>query len=116
MSPLVRDMFERFYQNREHWSSAVMCMAEIDALCALAEVSNMPNMCCPIIKEEFDKPYLHIEQMRHPLIEKKFPDKPFIANDLKMNYDDSRTLLITGPNMGGKSTLLRTSCLVIIMA
>lgn len=54
--------------------------------------------------------------MRHPLIEKKFPDKPFIANDLIMNYKDSRTLLITGPNMGGKSTLLRTSCLVIIMA
>jgi len=39
ISPLIRDMFERFYQNREHWSSAVKCMAEIDALCSLAAVS-----------------------------------------------------------------------------
>jgi len=49
ISPLIRDMFERFYNNREHWSSAVKCMAEIDALCALAEVSNEQNMVRPIV-------------------------------------------------------------------
>ena len=36
ISPLIRDMFERFYQNREHWSSAVKCLAELDAYCAMA--------------------------------------------------------------------------------
>jgi DNA mismatch repair ATPase MutS len=40
ISPLIRDMFERFYQNREHWSSAVKCLAEVDALCSLAEASS----------------------------------------------------------------------------
>ena len=40
ISPLIRDMFERFYANREHWSSAVKCLAEVDALCALAEASS----------------------------------------------------------------------------
>ena len=40
ISPLIRDMFERFYQAREHWLNAVKCMAEVDALCALADISN----------------------------------------------------------------------------
>jgi DNA mismatch repair ATPase MutS len=51
ISPLIRDMFERFYQNRDHWSSAVKCLAEVDALCALAEASSQPNMIKPIIHE-----------------------------------------------------------------
>ena len=38
VSPLIRDIFERFYCNREYWASAVKCMVEIDALCALASV------------------------------------------------------------------------------
>jgi DNA mismatch repair protein MSH6 len=116
VSPLIRDMFERFYQNREHWSSAVKCMAEIDALCALAEASNEPNMIIPKVLPATDKPFLNIKGMRHPLIEKKFAEKEFVPNDLLMDADNKRTLLITGPNMGGKSTLLRTSCLIVIMA
>jgi len=53
--------------------------------------------------------------MRHPLLERKH-EKSFVANDIDIDYDRQRTLLITGPNMGGKSTLLRTTCLVVIMA
>jgi DNA mismatch repair protein MSH6 len=53
--------------------------------------------------------------MRHPLIEKK-ESGTFIANDLTLSSDDQRTILITGPNMGGKSTILRTTCLIVIMA
>lgn len=69
ISPLIRDMFERFYQNREHWSSAVKCIAEVDALCALAVVSNSANMVKPIIHPTVDAPFMKIIQMRHPLIE-----------------------------------------------
>lgn len=49
ISPLVRDMFERFYQNREHWLTAVKCMAELDALCSLALVSSAPDMVRPVV-------------------------------------------------------------------
>jgi DNA mismatch repair ATPase MutS len=61
ISPLIRDMFERFYHNREHWSSAVKCFAELDALCALAEVSNERDMVCPILHPKSDKPFMSIK-------------------------------------------------------
>jgi DNA mismatch repair protein MSH6 len=53
--------------------------------------------------------------MRHPLLERKSQEK-FVSNDLEIRYKDQRALLITGPNMGGKSTMLRTTCLIVIMA
>ena len=115
ISPLIRDMFERFYQFRDHWTSSVRCMAELDALQALAQVSAAAGMTKPLV-HSFDRPPLiKIHQMRHPLLDSDDQCK-FIANDLHMNFESQRTILITGPNMGGKSTLLRTTCLVIIMA
>ena len=90
-------------------------MAEIDAYCALAEVSIDPNMTKPKILSMLKKPTLKIKGMRHPLLEKKYEDD-FVPNDIELNFDDQRSLLITGPNMGGKSTTLRTTCLVLIMA
>ena len=71
ISPLIRDMFERFYQNREHWTAAVKCIGELDALCALAYTSSDSNMIRPIIHSMEQKPFLKIKQMRHPLLEKK---------------------------------------------
>lgn len=58
---------------------------------------------------------MKIIKMRHPLLENQFSHE-FIPNDIEMNFEDQRTILITGPNMGGKSTLLRTTCLIVIMA
>lgn len=141
ISPLIRDMFERFYQNREHWLTAVKCMAEMDALCSLALVSNAPDMVRPVVhgapdqveaqKAEKDstnkddetvapqRPFLKIEGMRHPLLEHQELNeyvKQFVANDVSMDFETSRCLLITGPNMGGKSTTLRSACLLVIMA
>lgn len=60
ISPLIRDMFERFYQNREHWSSAVKCIAEIDALCSLAVVSSGANMIKPIVHPMKREPRMKI--------------------------------------------------------
>ena len=53
--------------------------------------------------------------MRHPLLERKY-ETTFVSNDVKMDFDNQRAILITGPNMGGKSTILRTTCLIVIMA
>lgn len=72
-------------------------------------------MVKPIIHQQCEKPFIDIKQMRHPLLERKY-ETSFVANDVKMDYEDQRAILITGPNMGGKSTILRTTCLIIIMA
>jgi DNA mismatch repair ATPase MutS len=92
-------------------------MAEIDALFALAEASNSHNMVRPkVLSSNSNQSFLKFIKMRHPLVEYNNKDKQFIPNDIEMDFNKSRSLLITGPNMGGKSTLLRTICLVVIMA
>ena len=63
-------------------------MAEIDALCALAEVSSEANMVVPRVLPKGDKPYLKMRGIRHPLIEKKFAEKEFVPNDIDMDYDN----------------------------
>jgi DNA mismatch repair protein MutS len=87
-------------------------LATLDALCALAETA---------VRYRYTRPVLHdgdemlIAQGRHPLIE-SFSDEPFIPNDLRMNNSTDRLLIITGPNMGGKSTVLRQAAIIAILA
>ena len=87
-------------------------LATLDALCALAELA---------VRHAYVRPVLHdgdemsIIQGRHPLIE-SFSDEPFIPNDLRMNNSTDRMLIITGPNMGGKSTVLRQAAIIAILA
>jgi DNA mismatch repair protein MutS len=84
----------------------------LDALASLAEVA---------VRRRYQRPVLHdgdeleIKAGRHPVIE-AIGDAPFIPNDLYMNGSTERLLIITGPNMGGKSTLLRQTALVCLMA
>jgi DNA mismatch repair protein MutS len=87
-------------------------LATLDAISALAEVA---------VRRRYTKPQLHdtdeieIRQGRHPVIE-AHADAPFIPNDLYMNNSTDRLLIITGPNMGGKSTILRQVALISILA
>ena len=59
---------------------------------------------------------MHIKEGRHPVIERMHPDEQFVPNDITMKTNDSQVLLITGPNMAGKSTFLRQNALIAIMA
>jgi len=86
-------------------------LAELDVLSNFAERALslgylQPTFC--------DETCLHIEQGRHPIIEQVLND-PFVANDIKLN-DERRMLIITGPNMGGKSTYMRQTALIVLMA
>jgi DNA mismatch repair protein MutS len=87
-------------------------LATLDALAGLAEVA---------ARRRYAKPQLHdadeieIRQGRHPVIE-AHSDAPFVPNDLYMNNSTDRLLIITGPNMGGKSTILRQLALISILA
>lgn len=86
-------------------------LAEIDCYAALAEISSRYGY----VRPEFTDDELKIESGRHPILDEMMKDPKYVANSVEMNKDES-ILLITGPNMGGKSTYMRQTALIIIMA
>lgn len=105
---LVKELAEQHLKAIQNLASS---LAEIDALINLAERAERLDWCRP---EMSDKPGIYIEQGRHPVVEAMISE-PFIANDLTLN-DATRMRIITGPNMGGKSTYMRQVALIAIMA
>jgi len=88
-------------------------IAEVDVLSSLAEIAERYNYCRPCLDESL---IVQIVEGRHPVLERLSLDEPFVPNDLYMDDEDSQILVITGPNMAGKSTLLRQAALIIILA
>ncbi|CCE22823.1 DNA mismatch repair protein MutS [Methylotuvimicrobium alcaliphilum] len=86
-------------------------LAELDVLAAFAERAETLNLTRPQLT---DKPGIDIEGGRHPVVE-QVSDIPFVANDLKLS-PQRRMLIITGPNMGGKSTYMRQAALIVLIA
>jgi DNA mismatch repair protein MutS len=86
-------------------------LAELDALAALAERGHALEWTAPMLVAE---PSLAIHAGRHPVVE-RFTDAPFVPNDLKLDAG-RRMLIITGPNMGGKSTYMRQAALIVLLA
>ena len=86
-------------------------LAEIDCYCALSEVSSKYHY----VKPEFSDDELDIENGKHPILDEMMKNPRYVSNSVKMNRSQS-ILLITGPNMGGKSTYMRQTALIIIMA
>jgi DNA mismatch repair protein MSH6 len=117
ITPFVYALFTRFLDSRHLWQPAVAVLAELDCLASLAVASNNQDepMCRPQFLKYEDKykkrPYLELKSMRHPCASL---GKKFVPNDTVI--DKASVLLVTGPNMGGKSTLLRQTCLGVILA
>ena len=86
-------------------------LAELDVLNNLAERAHSLNLCKPVFQ---DHPGVLIKGGRHPVIEQVI-NKPFIPNDTVLS-EKERTLMITGPNMGGKSTYMRQTALIVLLA
>jgi DNA mismatch repair protein MutS len=86
-------------------------LAELDTLAALAERAAALEWSAPTLVAE---PRLTIEAGRHPVVE-RFADAPFVPNDLKLDAA-RRMLIVTGPNMGGKSTYMRQAALIVLLA
>jgi DNA mismatch repair protein MutS len=86
-------------------------VAELDALAAFAERAAALEWVCPQLTTE---PRLEIQGGRHPVVE-RFVDAPFVPNDLRLDAG-RRMLIITGPNMGGKSTFMRQAALIALLA
>ena len=86
-------------------------IAELDVLCNLAERAAALNLCAPTLS---DQSGIQIENGRHLVVEDVM-DGPFIPNDTRLN-PERRMLMITGPNMGGKSTYMRQTALIVLLA
>ena len=106
----LREQIEAYIVPIQKTSSAVACL---DVLCSFAEVSDRLGYVKPVIDESLE---LEILKGRHPVIEQTIPDGQFVSNDVYMNDHDTSMLLITGPNMAGKSTYMRQTALIVLMA
>ena len=88
-------------------------LAELDVLASLATVAYESNYICPNIVMNGQ---INIRDGRHPVIEKFLKREVFVPNDVVLNHDDEEFMLITGPNMAGKSTYMRQVAILMIMA
>lgn len=88
-------------------------IASIDALASLARVTAEYNYCRPKV-DDGDK--IDIREGRHPIVERVSPTERFVPNDVLLDSGENRLLMITGPNMAGKSTVMRQTALIILMA
>lgn len=88
-------------------------LAQLDVLCSLAEVAQRYNYCRPHITEDNT---ITITEGRHPVIERSLPAGRFVPNDVHLDQNSQQLLIITGPNMAGKSTVLRQTALIVLLA
>ncbi len=89
-------------------------IGQIDCLLSFAELAKQNNYIRPQLDESTD---LEIKNGRHPVIEKQLPiDEEYIANDVVLNRNQQQIIMITGPNMSGKSAILRQTALIVLLA
>jgi DNA mismatch repair protein MutS len=107
-------LLEALAPHLEAISAVARSLASLDALAALAEQARRGDWCRPRFVRE---PLIEIERGRHPVVEARLAEsgKPFIANDCRLDAK-CRMLVITGPNMGGKSTFMRQVALIVVLA
>jgi DNA mismatch repair protein MutS len=109
---LFVEVREKISQEKERLQKIAACVALLDVLSCLAELASQRSYKRPIISEEEG---IRIVDGRHPVIEVT-NDEPFIPNDTVLDRQSNQILIVTGPNMGGKSTYLRQVALICILA
>lgn len=114
---LERMWFERLCDkiigHRERIQKTAELIGIIDCVASLAHVSRINNYVRPLITEDGK---IDIKEGRHPVLERMLPPGTFIPNDVYLDMDSHQVLVITGPNMAGKSTILRQVALIVLMA
>ena len=108
---LYEHLLDKIYESIQQLSPMADALSQLDVLNNLAERALTLNWNCPQLQST---PGMDIIGGRHPVIEQVLQER-FIANDLHFNKDQS-LLLITGPNMGGKSTFMRQNALIVLLA
>ena len=89
-------------------------VAQLDCLCSFTQLAIENKYVCPDLDKTFE---LEIKNGRHPVIEKQLPvGTPYIANDVFLDRETQQLIMITGPNMSGKSAILRQTALIVLLA
>ena len=88
-------------------------MAEVDVYCSLADVASRHGYARPELN---DGDTLDIQQGRHPVVERTMPPGAFVPNDMRLSNSDEALVILTGPNMAGKSTFIRQGAIIALMA
>jgi DNA mismatch repair protein MutS len=88
-------------------------VAEADVFCALAEAAARYGYICPIVD---DGDAVIIRDGRHPVVERMLPEGAFVPNDAHLTNEDAQIIILTGPNMAGKSTYIRQVALIVLLA
>ncbi len=113
---------QQLFSELVNWMSAYIkpvqqnasLIGRLDCLCGFAQLAKDNSYNCPDMDDSFD---LEIKEGRHPVIEKQLPiGEPYIANDLFLDRSSQQIIMITGPNMSGKSAILRQTALIVLLA
>jgi DNA mismatch repair protein MutS len=110
---IFNEIRQEIVKNYKNLQSAARFLARLDCLLNLAEVADQNDYCRP---EMTIDGRIHIEDGRHPVVEKMITAERFVPNTVSMDNETNQILIITGPNMAGKSTVLRQVALLVIMA
>ena len=110
---LFKAVRDHLAENVARIQSTAKAIAKIDVFASLALVASRNNYCKPKINESG---ILDIKNGRHPVVEKMITNDMFIDNDTYLNNGNNRIAIITGPNMAGKSTYMRQTALIVLMA
>ncbi|MEO0900916.1 MAG: DNA mismatch repair protein MutS [Bacteroidota bacterium] len=115
---LEQQLFEQLLMWMQEYITPVQknaqLVAQLDCLCGFACLAQDNNYCLP---EMNDSTALEIRDGRHPVIEKQLPPgESYIANDVILNRDEQQIIMVTGPNMSGKSAILRQTALITLLA
>ncbi len=92
---------------------AASAVALVDVYCALAEAASRYGYARPVVDEGEE---IAVRDGRHPVVERMTPDGTFVLNDISISNRDAQIMMLTGPNMAGKSTYLRQTALIVLMA
>jgi len=110
---LYQALIEELSKHAQRIAASAAIVARLDVLAAFADRARRWGYCRPIMAEE---PGIRIRDGRHPVLEAVQREPPFIANDCDLDPESCQIVLLTGPNMGGKSTYLRQCALITLMA
>ncbi len=110
---LFADLRAKLEENLRRIQKTATALARLDAYISLAEVAVKNNYVCPEVDYS---DVIDIKDGRHPVVEQFVKDSYFVPNDTYLNTTTDRLALITGPNMAGKSTYMRQSALIVLMA
>jgi len=110
---LYQQLVDTLAGEAQRVSATAERVARLDVLAAFADRARRRGYCRPTVE---DRPGLKLVESRHPVLEELQRETPFVPNDCELDPETSQIVLLTGPNMGGKSTYLRQVALITLMA